>query len=83
MKDSQSVYSSPETRSQAKDECLAHWNQGSTLPAKSQTRWIFDCLPMKILLTGANGYIGLRLLPILLEAGHSVVCLFGIDGVFQ
>lgn len=30
---------------------------------------------MKILLTGANGYIGLRLLPVLLEAGHTVVCL--------
>lgn len=29
---------------------------------------------MKILLTGANGYIGLRLLPILLEQGHEVVC---------
>ncbi len=29
---------------------------------------------MKILLTGANGYIGKRLLPQLLEAGHTVVC---------
>ena len=29
---------------------------------------------MKILLTGANGYIGMRLLPILLEQGHEVVC---------
>ena len=29
---------------------------------------------MKILLTGANGYIGLRLLPNLLELGHEVVC---------
>lgn len=29
---------------------------------------------MKILLTGANGYIGLRLLPQLLELGHEVVC---------
>ncbi|NAS14244.1 SDR family oxidoreductase [Poritiphilus flavus] len=29
---------------------------------------------MKILLTGANGYIGMRLLPLLLEAGHEVVC---------
>lgn len=27
---------------------------------------------MKILLTGANGYIGMRLLPTLLEAGHQV-----------
>ncbi len=30
---------------------------------------------MKILLTGANGYIGKRLLPILLEEGHEVFCL--------
>jgi uncharacterized protein YbjT (DUF2867 family) len=29
---------------------------------------------MKILLTGANGYIGKRLLPVLLEAGHEVIC---------
>jgi uncharacterized protein YbjT (DUF2867 family) len=40
---------------------------------------------MRILLTGANGYIGMRLLPILLEAGHEVVCCvrnakrYGID----
>jgi uncharacterized protein YbjT (DUF2867 family) len=30
---------------------------------------------MKILLTGANGYIGKRLLPVLVEDGHQVVCL--------
>lgn len=29
---------------------------------------------MKILLTGATGYIGKRLLPVLLEKGHNVVC---------
>lgn len=29
---------------------------------------------MKILLTGANGYIGMRLLPVLVEAGYKVVC---------
>ncbi|WP_310992705.1 SDR family oxidoreductase [Aequorivita marina] len=29
---------------------------------------------MKILLTGANGYIGMRLLPKLLENGHEIVC---------
>jgi len=29
---------------------------------------------MKILLTGATGYIGKRLLPILVEKGHHVVC---------
>ncbi|MEM1443638.1 MAG: SDR family oxidoreductase [Verrucomicrobiota bacterium] len=30
---------------------------------------------MKILLTGANGYIGMRLLPVLLDGGHHVVAL--------
>ena len=29
---------------------------------------------MKILLTGANGYIGMRLLPQLLALGHEVIC---------
>ncbi|MFS4467088.1 SDR family oxidoreductase [Maribacter sp. 2210JD10-5] len=29
---------------------------------------------MKILLTGANGYIGMRILPQLLKMGHEVVC---------
>ena len=29
---------------------------------------------MKILLTGANGYIGKRVLPLLVEKGHDVVC---------
>ena len=29
---------------------------------------------MKILLTGANGYVGRRLLPELLELGHEVIC---------
>ncbi|MGM0635448.1 MAG: SDR family oxidoreductase [Bacteroidota bacterium] len=29
---------------------------------------------MKILLTGANGYIGMRLLPALLDQGHEVIC---------
>jgi uncharacterized protein YbjT (DUF2867 family) len=29
---------------------------------------------MKILLTGATGYIGKRLLPVLVDAGHEVVC---------
>ena len=30
---------------------------------------------MKILLTGATGYIGQRLLPLLAAAGHEVTCL--------
>lgn len=29
---------------------------------------------MRILLTGANGYIGMRLLPQLLEMGHEIIC---------
>jgi uncharacterized protein YbjT (DUF2867 family) len=29
---------------------------------------------MKILLTGATGYIGKRLLPLLIEQGHHVIC---------
>ncbi len=29
---------------------------------------------MKILLTGANGYIGMRLLPLLVAQGHEVIC---------
>src|SRR5687768_7714874 len=29
---------------------------------------------MKILLTGATGYIGKRLLPVLLEQGHEIIC---------
>ncbi len=29
---------------------------------------------MRILLTGANGYIGMRLLPLLLDAGHDIIC---------
>ena len=29
---------------------------------------------MKILLTGANGYIGMRLLPLLLNQNHDIVC---------
>ncbi|WP_378177708.1 SDR family oxidoreductase [Aquimarina sp. SS2-1] len=29
---------------------------------------------MRILLTGANGYIGMRLLPLLLDSGHDVIC---------
>ncbi|MEP2774459.1 MAG: SDR family oxidoreductase [Luteolibacter sp.] len=37
---------------------------------------------MEILLTGANGYIGLRLLPALLEAGHRVTCLVRDKGRF-
>ncbi len=30
---------------------------------------------MRILLTGANGYIGMRLLPVLVEAWHEVTCV--------
>ncbi len=44
---------------------------------------------MKILLTGATGYIGKRLLPILIEMGHEVVCCvrdknrFPTEGIYS
>ena len=44
---------------------------------------------MKILLTGATGYIGKRLLPILIEQGHEVICCvrdkkrFPSDGIYK
>jgi uncharacterized protein YbjT (DUF2867 family) len=44
---------------------------------------------MKILLTGATGYIGKRLLPVLIENGHEVVCCvrdkkrFPTEGIYN
>ena len=44
---------------------------------------------MKILLTGATGYIGKRLLPVLIELGHEVVCCvrdknrFPTEGIYK
>ncbi len=38
---------------------------------------------MNILVTGANGYIGMRLLPILVEAGHKVTCVVRESRRFQ
>ncbi len=44
---------------------------------------------MKILLTGATGYVGKRLLPVLLQQGHKVVCCvrdknrFPSDGIYN
>jgi len=44
---------------------------------------------MKILLTGATGYIGKRLLPVLIEQGHEVICCvrdknrFPTDGIYK
>jgi uncharacterized protein YbjT (DUF2867 family) len=44
---------------------------------------------MKILLTGSTGYIGKRILPVLLEQGHHVVCCvrdrkrFPSEGIYQ
>jgi uncharacterized protein YbjT (DUF2867 family) len=38
---------------------------------------------MKVLLTGANGYIGARLIPALLEQGHEVVCLVRDKKLFE
>lgn len=37
---------------------------------------------MRILLTGANGYIGMRLLPQLLDLGHEVICTVRDEGRF-
>ncbi|MBK6725546.1 MAG: SDR family oxidoreductase [Acidobacteria bacterium] len=37
---------------------------------------------MKVLLTGANGYIGKRLLPTLLDQGHEVICCVRDAGRF-
>lgn len=44
---------------------------------------------MKILLTGATGYIGKRLLPVLLEQGHEIICCvrdknrFPTEGIYN
>lgn len=44
---------------------------------------------MKILLTGVTGYIGKRLLPVLIEQGHEVICCvrdkkrFPTDGIYK
>lgn len=38
---------------------------------------------MRVLLTGANGYIGMRLLPVLVEAGHEVTCVVRDRNRFQ
>ncbi|MCX6290619.1 MAG: SDR family oxidoreductase [Bacteroidetes bacterium] len=38
---------------------------------------------MRILLTGANGYIGMRLLPVLVEAGYDVTCVVRDNPRFQ
>ena len=44
---------------------------------------------MKILLTGATGYIGKRLLPVLIEQGHQIICCvrdenrFPTDGIYK
>jgi len=38
---------------------------------------------MKVLLTGANGYIGARLIPALLDKGHEVVCLVRDEKLFE
>ena len=44
---------------------------------------------MKILLTGATGYIGKRLLPALIEQGHEIICCvrnksrFPAEGIYQ
>ena len=36
---------------------------------------------MKILVTGSNGYIGKRIIPILLERGHEVIAMIRMKGI--
>ncbi|MCJ8210366.1 NAD(P)H-binding protein [Mucilaginibacter sp. RS28] len=38
---------------------------------------------MKVLLTGANGYVGTRLIPVLLAKGHEVICLVRDKNLFR
>ncbi|QQL50097.1 NAD(P)H-binding protein [Mucilaginibacter ginkgonis] len=38
---------------------------------------------MKVLVTGANGYIGTKLIVALLDAGHNVVCLVRDEALFR
>lgn len=38
---------------------------------------------MKVLLAGANGYIGAKLIPVLLDKGHEVICLVRDPSRFQ
>lgn len=42
---------------------------------------------MKILITGATGYIGKRLIPLLLKEGHTLVCtvrdITRVDNLYQ
>lgn len=42
----------------------------------AQTPILLSCYPyMKVLLAGANSYLGTRLIPVLLEQNHKLVCL--------
>ena len=41
---------------------------------KTSYTYKIQCISMKILLTGVTGYIGGRLLPVLLDEGHTVYC---------
>jgi uncharacterized protein YbjT (DUF2867 family) len=55
----------------------------SVLDEHSFPRGVKKNKTLTILLTGANGYIGKRLLPVLLEAGHHVICCVRDKGRFQ
>lgn len=51
-------------------------NQKTDINQVSATLVSLHCCPdMRILLTGANGYIGRRLLPLLIQSGHTVIAL--------
>lgn len=45
------------------------------LPEGINQLFAVTCKKMKVLLTGSTGYIGRRLLPVLVEDGHEVICL--------
>jgi uncharacterized protein YbjT (DUF2867 family) len=51
-------------------------------PAGAVSACARDGRPLRVLLTGANGYIGRRLLPLLVAQGHQVHCLVRDPGRF-
>jgi uncharacterized protein YbjT (DUF2867 family) len=54
---------------------LDHDAPGTPHPGASEGEASLRGRPLRVLLTGANGYIGMRLIPLLLAAGHQVHCL--------
>ncbi|KAB2958424.1 MAG: NAD(P)H-binding protein, partial [Thermoanaerobaculia bacterium] len=50
-------------------------SQLDLFPRRSAVRNSAPVAPLRILVTGATGYVGGRLVPRLLAAGHAVRCL--------